>query len=271
MSPESSSAQALGSALEIPGHKINTFRTLREALQAVRCDPPDLVLADMRLSATDGFQLMEQISIEKLPVDVFAILPADQPDLACLCLKGGAVGCLTPPFDVEMLRIVIRQTGEKQNIKRENLNLRTQLDDRTAELIDMHDSFNQMFRSSMDTLLRALDWRERETKSHSCRVALAAVAIARELNLDRSLMRRVLIGGLLHDIGKIGVPDSILMKPGPLTSEEWESMRCHPEMGCDIVMKTALLGDARDVVLHHHERFDATGYPDKLGTDAIPM
>lgn len=118
---------------------------------------------------------------------------------------------------------------------------------------------------------RALDLRDHETAGHALRVTELAVALGRRLGLDEGTLTSLKWGALLHDIGKIGVPDRILNKPGPLDEEEWAVMRGHPTVARDLLEPIAFLEDAIDVPAHHHERWDGSGYPDGLAGEAIPL
>ena len=107
---------------------------------------------------------------------------------------------------------------------------------------------------------------------HSERVALLAAALAAALGIhDDPWLEALRIGSAVHDIGKLAVPESILNKAGPLTDEEWETVRQHPEWGARLVERLGMSADVRDAVRHHHERWDGTGYPDRLAGDAIPL
>lgn len=123
----------------------------------------------------------------------------------------------------------------------------------------------------VEALAAALDMRERETGLHSKRVACHTLVLARHFYSDPAILRQVYWGSLLHDIGKIGVPDAILLKSGSLTSEEWEVMRRHPGAGYEVLSKMPLLSLASDIVLCHEERFDGSGYPRGLHGEAIPL
>lgn len=116
-----------------------------------------------------------------------------------------------------------------------------------------------------------LDARDSETEGHSERVVVHAIALARALSLPDDAIARLELGALLHDIGKVAVPDSILSKPGPLDSEEWAIMRQHPTIGAGLVRDIPQLETAVPVIRHHHERWDGTGYPDGLAGEAIPL
>jgi response regulator RpfG family c-di-GMP phosphodiesterase len=122
-----------------------------------------------------------------------------------------------------------------------------------------------------ETLVCALDAREHETGQHSKRVACHTLVLARRFTLDPQQLRQIYWGVLLHDIGKIGIPDSILMKRDGLSSAEWEIMRTHPEIGHRILSGAKFMADAAEIVLAHEERFDGTGYPNGLAGDAIPL
>ena len=122
-----------------------------------------------------------------------------------------------------------------------------------------------------ESLAAALDLRERETGLHSKRVASHTLLLARHHYTDAATLREIYWGSLLHDIGKIGVPDAILLKPDRLTEEEWQVMRLHPEHGSNILRKLPLFTLAAQLVLCHEERYDGSGYPRSLKGDAIPM
>ena len=122
-----------------------------------------------------------------------------------------------------------------------------------------------------EALAAALDLRERETGLHSKRVACHTLVLARRFTNDRERLRQIYWGALLHDIGKIGVPDAILLKRGPLTGDEELVMRTHPESGHAILAGMSFLQDAAQIVLSHEERFDGSGYPQGLAGEAIPF
>jgi HD-GYP domain-containing protein (c-di-GMP phosphodiesterase class II) len=121
-----------------------------------------------------------------------------------------------------------------------------------------------------EALAAALDQREHQTGLHSRRVACHALVLARRFTDDRDALRQVHWGALLHDVGKIGIPDAVLLKAGPLSEEEWAVMRTHPEKGHDILAPVPFLAEAAKIVLSHEERFDGTGYPRGLNGEAIP-
>jgi putative nucleotidyltransferase with HDIG domain len=122
-----------------------------------------------------------------------------------------------------------------------------------------------------EALAAALDTREHETGEHSKRVACHTLVLARRLTNDRERLRQIYWGSLLHDLGKIGVPDAVLLKPGPLTADEQALMRTHPEQGYAILKEVPFMQEAAQIVLAHEERFDGRGYPRGLAGEAIPL
>ena len=122
-----------------------------------------------------------------------------------------------------------------------------------------------------EALAEALDIREHETGDHSKRVACHTLVLARRFTADADQLRQIYWGALLHDIGKIGIPDAILLKPGALNEDEWLEMRTHPEKGHRIVAQIPGMGEAAEIVLSHEERFDGTGYPRGLRGQQIPL
>lgn len=150
-----------------------------------------------------------------------------------------------------------------------------------AIAIDNNSLFNDLERSNMELTLayestiegwsRALDYRDKETEGHSQRVTDMTVRIAREMGMDEGTLVHVRRGALLHDIGKMGIPDTILLKPGALTEEEWQIMRLHPVYSHELLSKIAYLRPALDIPYCHHEKWDGSGYPRGLGGEQIPL
>ncbi|MBI1826819.1 MAG: HD-GYP domain-containing protein [Planctomycetes bacterium] len=135
----------------------------------------------------------------------------------------------------------------------------------------IHPHIEAAHMESMRALLAAVDAKDRYTRSHSLNVAKYAVEIGRRLRLPEPALDTLEVASLLHDLGKIGVADAILNKPGPLTKEEFEAIKKHPQTAIDILGHMSFLSDHRPIILHHHERFDGTGYPAGLSGDEIPI
>jgi putative nucleotidyltransferase with HDIG domain len=129
----------------------------------------------------------------------------------------------------------------------------------------------RLYRETLASLSNALEAKDAVTSQHTEEVVRLAVAVAAELDLELDAVQSVELGAVLHDIGKVRVPEAILNKPGPLTDEEWEVMRTHPEVGEQILRPIQSLQAILPIVRHHHERWDGAGYPDRLAGDAIPL
>src|SRR2546425_6030747 len=139
---------------------------------------------------------------------------------------------------------------------------------------DVRRLYHQLQRAICQSLLglaNALEAKDPYTRGHSERVAALSRRVAAALGLAPGVVETVGQAGLLHDIGKIGVPEAILRKPGPLTPQEWETMRTHPVIGAQIVSPFEFFADAARVIRHHHERWDGSGYPDGLARATIPL
>lgn len=137
--------------------------------------------------------------------------------------------------------------------------------------IRLAEKLQDSYDATLDALAAALDARDRETQGHSQRVTALTLTIAREMKVSHEQLQQIRWGALLHDVGKIGIPDHILRKPGELNDEEWVLMRRHPQIGYDILKGISFLQPALSIVLHHHERFDGKGYPQGLKGESIPL
>ncbi len=142
---------------------------------------------------------------------------------------------------------------------------------RGHELDRVYKELDSAYEATLGALVAALDVREHKTAEHSRRVARYSMILAQALEVEPDVCTRICRGALLHDIGKIGVPDAILLKTGPLDDEEWAVMRQHPEMGARILEAVPFLADAREVVVQHQERFDGSGYPAGLRGEEISL
>jgi putative nucleotidyltransferase with HDIG domain len=139
------------------------------------------------------------------------------------------------------------------------------------ELDEPYNALEQAYNETLDSLALAIEFRDHETRGHSQRVADLTLKIARECHYGKEALLHIYRGALLHDIGKIGVPDNVLLKPGPLSDEEWVIMKKHPEIGAAIMSQINYLIPAIDIPLCHHEKWDGSGYPRGLKGEEIPL
>ena len=183
----------------------------------------------------------------------------------------GILAFVAPPF---MMRFALHQyvTKTEQTVlelKQKN----AELEDANRDILAMTRQLTETYDGTLEALVLALDARDRETKGHSLRVTEYVLTIAKELGVPEGSAEWVEMqrGALLHDVGKIGVPDYILHKPGPLTPEEWDEMKRHPHIGQSMLRDISFLSGAAAIVYAHHERYDGKGYPRGLAADEIPL
>jgi putative nucleotidyltransferase with HDIG domain len=187
----------------------------------------------------------------------------------------GADDYMIKPIDLVELGISVRRNIQKVRLIRENRryqhNLEETVEERTAKLHQALIEIKDTYQSTLEALAAALDAREHETGCHSHRVMLFTVELARRLGVPEEKIAGMARGALLHDIGKIGIVDRILLKPSELNEQEWTQMRRHPEIGYQILKAIPYLEDARDIVLNHQERWDGLGYPQGLQGEETPL
>jgi response regulator RpfG family c-di-GMP phosphodiesterase len=240
-----------------------------DALAALERDPAVLVLTDLRMPRMDGIELLRHVRARYPDTAVILVTAVADVDVAVSCLASGAMDYLTKPFHLEEVRARVAQALDKRRLVIENRAYRTQLEERVAAQARR---LEQLFVGSMQALAEALEVKDAYTRGHSVRVGRYAAGIARQLGLPPEVVEQVDLGGQVHDIGKIGVREAVLNKPGPLTDDEYRHIMTHPVLGWRIL--SPLLGDTPrvlNVVRSHHERYDGRGVPDGLAGEAIPL
>lgn len=259
-----------------------------EALTRMKESPFPLVLSDIMMPGIDGIELLKRVRSMYPDTAVVMITAVSNVSIAIEALREGAYDYLIKPFNLEEVVLSVRNAFEKRRLILENRLHQEHLEEivkaqtaeirqllsieqqKTFELNKALEEIQVTYSATLEALSAALDYRDNETEGHSQRVVRYSLEIGNVLELDRHEMEILARGTLLHDIGKIGVPDSILWKPGKLTEEEWVEMRKHVEYGCRMLKNIPFLRDAALMVLHHHERYDGTGYPQGLkGNDIL--
>jgi putative two-component system response regulator len=234
---------------------------------------PDLVLLDLHMPYLTGLEVLRLLSAKVPPGDYLPVLvlTADaNAEAKQACLAGGAMDFLTKPFDAQEVMLRIRNLLETRflhmELRSHNRTLEYQVRLRTWEL-------EQARNEVIERLAVAAEYRDDATGEHIQRVGKMATAVASALGLPESDVELISRTAPLHDVGKIGVPDGILLKPGRLTAEEFERVKVHTSIGAQILAgeQFPLLRMAQRIALTHHERWDGTGYPKGLAGEAIPL
>ena len=267
--------EVLSAVLREEGYGVRQADSADAALQMMRGDDLPLVLCDMKMPEHDGFWLLDQV-LQRHPYAAVVMLTGyGHTESAVDCLKRGAADyLLKPPRVTELVRAVERAWSRSKlgsARARYHQGLARRVRERTVELTAAMERVAESYSNTLAALVHALDAREHETSDHSQRVVRYTVAIAQRMGVADDRIEDIARGALLHDIGKIGVPDSILLKPGPLTKAEWAEMRRHPEVGYGILEAIPFLRPAAEIVLAHQERWDGAGYPNRLRGEAIPL
>ena len=259
--------------LQEEGYECRTAAGAEEALEIAAVEAPPLVISDMKMPGRDGIWLLEAFR-ERHPDSAVVMLTGyGDTEAAVDCLRRGAVDyLLKPPKLTDLIRAIERALAKRRielARKRYQKKLERKVRDRTAELRSALKDIAQTYQNTLLALVAALDAREHETSDHSQRVVKYTVAIAERLSLQGTDLEELGRGALLHDVGKIGVPDAVLLKPGKLTTEEWAEMRKHPDIGWKMIESIPFLATPATIVLSHQERFDGGGYPRKLRGEEI--
>ena len=256
------------------GFEVATSTSPLEAANLLEHQPFDVVISDLRMPGMDGIELLSAVR-ERRP-EARRLLVSGFADLETALHAINKVGVdrlLTKPCDTSELIAAVRTAADHARLTRENARINAELRRQTEELASVNRHLDRLVEERTGDLLfglvSALDLRDSETQWHSRRVGRYARRMAQELGLTGRELDEVEWGSMLHDLGKIGVRDAVLLKPGPLTPEEWEEMKRHPLLGYDILGGISFLDRARLIPLHHQERWDGSGYPRGLKGEEI--
>ena len=253
---------------------------VEDAIKLLTCGSFELVLSDITMQGASGLELCRFVQ-EACPSTVMVMISAiTDIDCAIDAMRHGAFDYIIKPFDLTRVTLAVDRALRYQQALEDKHNYEVALEERvkirTDELRTVNERLNLMldklyqnYRATLKGLARTLEARDIETRGHSDRVVAYSLALGNRLGLSASDLVSLEQGALLHDIGKVGVPDSVLLKPGALTTDEWVRMRAHVEQGLRIIEGVEFLSGARFVVGQHHEKYDGSGYPNNLKGDSI--
>jgi putative two-component system response regulator len=274
----------LARILERSGYSCDVAADAIEAQQALRTERYELVLTDMDMPGVSGLDLILQVGRDHPETATMMVTGMDDTTLAHSALEMGAYGYIIKPFEPNEVIINVANALRRRTLEIENRTHRMRLEqmirDRTSELWNAIAKLEQAERelrlSQEETIQRlsiAAEFRDNETAKHIQRMSEYCALVARLAEQDSQTCELIRVASQMHDVGKIGIPDHILLKPGPLTPEERKIMERHAEIGYKILAgsKSELLMTAASIAFTHHERIDGTGYPRGLTEDQIPL
>ena len=267
---------AVTAMLAASGFEAEPASCAQHALRYLQDDPGcSLVLCDVMMAGRDGLSLLDSIGANYPGVPVVMLTGVDDIRVATNAFRRGAIDYLLKPFDRAQLIVTIDRALEHARLQRQNFEYRNNLEaivsTRTCRLRSALRDLERSYDITLEAMGDALDLRDTETEGHSRRVTAYTVALARAMGVESDELSIIARGAFLHDIGKIAIPDRILLKPGKLTAEEREIMRTHCDRGYEMIRKIPYLREAAEIVYAHQETFNGTGYPRGLRGEEIPL
>ena len=265
---EQSIRQFLSKALSVEGYKCYTAGNAEEGELILDEYAIGLVLLDLRMPGKSGMEMLQDIIDQHPDIGVIMVTANADTGTAVTCMKAGAYDYITKPVNTEQLYLSVKRALEKRKLELEVREYRQHLEEK---IIEQSGRIRASFLNSIRSLVYALEAKDQYTSGHSQRVADISAAIARELHLPQDSIDKIVLAALVHDIGKIGIKESILNKPDKLTEEEFREVQKHPEIGERIMGPVADDEEILTYIRNHHCFFNGKGYPDHLKGYQIPM
>lgn len=281
---DESARRLLAKVLDRNGYRCVTAGSVAEAKERMTEEQFSLILTDMDMPGGSGLDLMMGVAAEHPDVATVLVSGLDDPKVATTALDMGAYGYIIKPFEPNEIVVNVASALRRRRAELENRQHRARLEqmvrDRTQEMIvyisrleQAEQDMKTLQRETIQRLSLAAEFRDDDTPRHVQRVSRYCALIAERLGEEPERCELLGTAGAMHDVGKIGIPDTILMKPAPLDDEEWEIVKRHCEIGHRLLSGTnsEILNTAATIALTHHERMDGTGYPQGLRGDDIPL
>jgi len=264
----------LNEMLSASDHEVELAGTLAEARDKLGAGDFGCIVVDRKLRDGSGLDLLSEIKRMDPAKEVIIITAYANVQSAIEALRLGATDYITKPFD-EYIEVVhrIEKSLEQWRMKKEMERLVADLYATNESLLKAQANTRSAYRETLMRLALIAEFRDSDTSRHLHRMALYSRKLAQAIGMDERYLEQIYDASPLHDIGKIGIPDAILQKPGPLTPDEWEVMKTHTSLGARILQGTRseVLKLGEELALSHHERWDGTGYPRGLARDHIPL
>jgi response regulator RpfG family c-di-GMP phosphodiesterase len=265
----------LSSALVQEEYICHQASNVDEAFVLLGEQPVDLVISDIMMPGRSGVELLRDLKRVDPDIAVLMITGLSDMNTAMECVHLGADDYITKPFGINRVVLTVKNLIERRCLAIEKKNYQVSLEfkvmEQTAQIRKTMNELSSAYENTLTALVKALDAREKEVGSHSERVMNFAAFLGGKLGMGGRELQELSKGALLHDIGKIGIPDNILLKQDKLDAAEWIEMRTHPQVGYAILSEIAFLRKPAEIILSHHERFDGTGYPNQLIGEQIPI
>jgi putative two-component system response regulator len=259
--------ESVAMLLTVSGFEVHPFSNGFDALAELRVSPPDVVLTDVNMPYITGIELLEKIHENDRDIPVILMTAYAELEMAVSAIKKGAFDFIIKPFKPPyLIHSVEKGINYKRLVlieKNYKIELERTVEQRTRELGDALTQMRSMSRETIERLTAAAELRDEDTGKHISRIGLYARRISEILCMPEDFVETVAIAAAMHDVGKIGIPDAILLKAGPLTAEEFNIMKSHTVIGGRILSGSShkVLQLAASIALTHHERWDGGGYP----------
>ncbi len=272
----------LRGGLASEGYLVDTAESAAVARVKFKAGGFDLVLCDIDMPGEPGTELLPWLRQQDPLIAVMMVTGLDDAGTAVDAMRDGACDYLCKPFSLPEVFARTKQAlenrenavkvREHQDRLEQLVEVRTQhLRDAIERIRSLNADLSHAYDNTLSALMIALDYRDNETQGHSLRVVAYTDRLARELGLEEPVLTAIRRGAMLHDVGKIGIADSILRKPGPLDEQERQIMRLHPRLGYDMLTGIGFLEQPAEIVLTHQEKWDGSGYPRGLRQEEIPI
>jgi response regulator RpfG family c-di-GMP phosphodiesterase len=273
---EESIRTALARVLQPSGFEVLTADSVDSALELLRTTRFEVVLCDVRMPGALGTELIPQARTIDEDVAILMLSAVNDAATASQSLADGAFGYIVKPFDIDELQGAIERALHKRRLcieqRRVEQFVREEVAARTTELDEERVAFHRASIEIAETLIRAMEEKDVFLRGHAQRVAELAASVAEELGLDADTVEHVRLAGRLHDVGKIGIRESVLNKPGKLTAEEYEHVKDHVRIGLEILSPLlSHLGPVLTFIRDHHEHWDGGGYPRRVAGEDISL
>jgi putative nucleotidyltransferase with HDIG domain len=272
---ELSARKLLAAMLTEAGVQCVAAASGEEALRVLAVEPVDAILADFRMPGISGLELLVKIRPKYRSSAFLMVTGEDDIRVGIEAMKSGAEDYLVKPLQFDSVVASLTRALERKHLEQEVENYHRRLElmvkERTGQLEQALRQVKGSYEETLKALGAAIDLRDCQTAGHSQRVAIYSRKLAEGLGVTELELQTITWGAWLHDIGKLAIPDAILLKPGPLTPKEWVIMRSHAQLGYDLVKSIPFLAHAAEIILTHHERCDGSGYPQGLKGAEIPL